>query len=570
MSTDPHLPPSPDSGADSTPPSASVPPFDPPPQEAPYGTPSGPPRSGSDRFFDSIRRSGLARSEDRWVGGVAGGVAERLGWDPLLVRGILFLSFFLTGIGLVAYALGWALLPERRDGRIHIQQALHGDFDVALVGAGLALIAGFSWSNGLGTWWFRGDFGWIVTLFWIAVWITVGCLLLRFVRDRRRAWRESGRATSRPTPSGPGAPQAYAGPTGPAYPGPTTPYPAQPSAGQPGSASATGASSSAAFAGAPDGVRASVPPEPGDDPRTHAERTRAANQARAAARAQAADARVEAARARAAAAREQAHLKAATQQQRARERAAERASKPVTKSAGAATLGVVVGLVLIAGALLMAQDRTGLSLPWPFDGGVEPVLAWLGLALVVVGAAIVVSGIRGRSSGWLGFLAIVGLVVALPWSIGASGDGFPGLYITRDIHGTWRDVGTRGTDVSEGTVAPRSLAEAERGFRVQFGDPTIDLSGLDLSDATTDDPVEVPIRLTAGDLTVVVPRDAAVEADVRLLAGQVIWQVDPGTRTLSRVGSSTAHLSSDEAIQDGATLRLLVSAGAGNVTVTEN
>ncbi|WP_425954970.1 PspC domain-containing protein [Xylanimonas sp. McL0601] len=522
MSTDPY-PPQPGPVPDSTPPASSVPPPGTPPYAAPTG---GPAPSSSDRFFDSIRRSGLARSEDRWVGGVAGGVAERLGWDPLLVRGILFLSFFLTGIGLVVYAVGWALLPERRDGRIHLQQAMRGDFDVALLGAAAALLVGFGWSDGFGSWWNGGHWGWIITLFWIAVWVTAGWLLIRFVHERRRE-----RQAVAPYPT-----QAS----------PTQPYP----------------------------TRAPYPTQPGPpttDARAYAAWARAeADRARTDARNQAAGARAEAAQARAAASRHQGQVRAAAQQQRAQARAAERASRPITKSAGAATVGIVFGLLLIAGALMLAQERSGLSLPWPFGSGYDPVLAWIGISLVIIGAAIVVSGIRGRSSGWLGFFAIVGLVVALPWSISTADAGFPSARISRDLGGTWHGVGANGIDVSQGTVAPRSVAEAERGFRAQFGDPTIDLSSLDLAGATTDDPVVVPIQLTAGDLTVLVPRDAAVEADVRLLAGQLVWQVDPETRTLTRVGSSITHLSSDEASEHGATLRLLVSAGAGNVTVTED
>lgn len=75
------------------------------------------PVNGLDDFFGKIRRTGLVRSQDRWVGGVAGGIAQRMGWDPLLVRGVLFVSAFLTGLGFVLYGLGWALLPEESDGR---------------------------------------------------------------------------------------------------------------------------------------------------------------------------------------------------------------------------------------------------------------------------------------------------------------------------------------------------------------------------------------------------------------------------------------------------------------------
>src|SRR5690606_31197363 len=48
-----------------------------PPPAGGYAPPSG--RTGGDAFFDSIRRTGIVRSDERWVGGVAGGLAMRLG-----------------------------------------------------------------------------------------------------------------------------------------------------------------------------------------------------------------------------------------------------------------------------------------------------------------------------------------------------------------------------------------------------------------------------------------------------------------------------------------------------------
>ena len=135
--------------------------------------------------------------------------------------------------------------------------------------------------------------------------------------------------------------------------------------------------------------------------------------------------------------------------------------------------------------------------------------------------------------------------------------------------GSGREVSSRSLSVSDGTTVPRSVAEAERGFRASFGDPTIDLTTLDLSDVSAGSPVEVPIQMTAGDLTVRVPRDAAVEADVRLWAGQLLWEVDEEPLRLTRVGGGTAHLTSDEAADDGAVLRLIVSSRAGNIRIEE-
>ena len=52
----------------------------------------------------------LTRSrEHRLIAGVCGGIAESLGWSPLLVRVLYVLIPFL---GVVAYVILWILLPE--------------------------------------------------------------------------------------------------------------------------------------------------------------------------------------------------------------------------------------------------------------------------------------------------------------------------------------------------------------------------------------------------------------------------------------------------------------------------
>ncbi len=107
-------------------------------------TPPQPKHRGTDAFFDSIRGIGVVRSSDRWVGGVAGGLARRFGVDPLLVRGLFGASVLLGGLGLVLYGIAWLLLPEQADGRIHGQQLLRGDVDVAVLGAAAAIITGLS------------------------------------------------------------------------------------------------------------------------------------------------------------------------------------------------------------------------------------------------------------------------------------------------------------------------------------------------------------------------------------------------------------------------------------------
>lgn len=91
-------------------------------------------QNSADRFFAAIRRSGLARSQDRWVAGVAGGIAGRLGVDPLVVRiAFIVLSLF-GGLGFGLYGLAWALLPDASAaaGRIEAQAAQRGDVSGAL------------------------------------------------------------------------------------------------------------------------------------------------------------------------------------------------------------------------------------------------------------------------------------------------------------------------------------------------------------------------------------------------------------------------------------------------------
>lgn len=63
-------------------------------------------------------RSGLKRSvESRMIGGVCGGIAEWLGWDPTLVR-IAFVAVSLLSAafpGIIVYLILWVLMPERDD-----------------------------------------------------------------------------------------------------------------------------------------------------------------------------------------------------------------------------------------------------------------------------------------------------------------------------------------------------------------------------------------------------------------------------------------------------------------------
>lgn len=107
-------------------------------------------QSGMDRFFNSIRAMNLYRAQPRVLGGVCSGISQRYGIDMTLTR-ILFIVAALLGFGGFLYSLAWAFLPEVEDGRIHVEQALHGDFTGGLAGAiVLALFSGAPASVSLG------------------------------------------------------------------------------------------------------------------------------------------------------------------------------------------------------------------------------------------------------------------------------------------------------------------------------------------------------------------------------------------------------------------------------------
>ncbi|MEZ0163469.1 PspC domain-containing protein [Kineococcus sp. LSe6-4] len=107
--------------------------------------------TAADRFFGSIRRTGLVRSRDRWVAGVAGvagGIAQRTGVHVNAVRAGFVVLALLGGIGFGLYGLAWALLPDVT-GRIEAQAAQRGDVSAALVLAVGLVVLDLVLGNGL-------------------------------------------------------------------------------------------------------------------------------------------------------------------------------------------------------------------------------------------------------------------------------------------------------------------------------------------------------------------------------------------------------------------------------------
>ena len=81
-----------------------------------------------------MRGSGWYRAQPRVIGGVCSGISAHQGWDLSLVRVLVVVSAFFMPLVILAYGLAWLLLPEAEDGRIHLEEALEGRFDIAVVG----------------------------------------------------------------------------------------------------------------------------------------------------------------------------------------------------------------------------------------------------------------------------------------------------------------------------------------------------------------------------------------------------------------------------------------------------
>lgn len=76
-----------------------------------------------DSFFSFMKNLGFRRGPGRAVAGIAGGVAQHTGWDPLLVRLLMLVSFLLPVLGPTLYLVLWLILPWQ-DGTIPLQRFL--------------------------------------------------------------------------------------------------------------------------------------------------------------------------------------------------------------------------------------------------------------------------------------------------------------------------------------------------------------------------------------------------------------------------------------------------------------
>ncbi|MBF6356210.1 PspC domain-containing protein [Nocardia higoensis] len=55
----------------------------------------------------------LTRSDDRWIAGVCGGLADYFGWSANAVRLVFVLSCLLPGPQFLLYLVLWLVIPRR-------------------------------------------------------------------------------------------------------------------------------------------------------------------------------------------------------------------------------------------------------------------------------------------------------------------------------------------------------------------------------------------------------------------------------------------------------------------------
>ncbi|MFH5822155.1 PspC domain-containing protein [Georgenia sp. AZ-5] len=517
----------------------------------PYGAGAygpGPGRPVASGFFDSLRRSGIWRGQDRWIGGVAAGVARRLDVDPLLIRGVLVVMTLFGGLGLLLYGVAWALLPEESDGRIHLQEALRGNVDAALAGAIAFTVIGLSRP---GVWW-GGWVSWGDGFFWSIVSVaTVVLIVVGIVALARRGSRRTP-----PPPRG-----QWAGP-GPDVAGGAPARGWQEAAGAPAShASSAGSfppegaafgAAAAAAAGEPRPAgpgRSPRPAAPGVDPAAGQSWRETGGPVWQPAPPQTGFAGYGPVGAPPVPPRPAVP--------------APPPPRPAVPGPGQAVVAVVLALCLLAVAALLLVDRIdpiGWQLPLLIGGTV------LGL----LGLGVLVSGARGRRGGALSVLGVLLALLVVPATMA-----------TTIVPGSFR-VGP-GAPVGDLSVAPASPDEAARGYDLAAGDLDLDLREL----SAGEDQVTIPVDVGAGDITIRVPDGAAVRVDAEVGAGAVETRTGPGWTDGEGFGSTgdsgtgetrswhnglgiDTSLSSPEARDGDPDVVVDVHVGAGRVNVVES
>jgi phage shock protein PspC (stress-responsive transcriptional regulator) len=483
----------------------------------PATAPPAAPLAGN-RFFAWMRSLDLTR-EPGWIGGVAAGIAQRLGVDPLIVRGILVVVAVLGGPAFLLYAAGWLLLPDRDD-KIHLEEVFKGRLDSPIAGIGalillsmLPVTQGF-WYAGSAYWgepFWGASFGralWTVVVLGATVWFVVWVA------------RRSGRASNAPTE----------------VPAPTDADPCTVPDAPPAAAFVV---DGAATAPDPTTVPGQRPPAPS---------ATATAEEFAAWRAQQAQwkAQNEAFRARQSSEQRAASLAAQAQYRREREarRAIERAHHARTRSNPLFSFAAI-GLALVAGGVVTVVEG---------GAAIEPsdILAGLGATLIVLALAIIINGARGKRPG--GAQGVAALVL-IPLLVAAVLPHDPNISYTDDARFEPRDDAGWNREAYFVGAAGATL-----DLRDYYDSAPPDGPGVSESD-------EVFLAVGRGDTTVYVPAGEYIDMDVTNFFGSVTTPGEVGRGPSSGDFVRYAPVDDPEWERPTRVLRVNIVVGSGDVTI---
>lgn len=493
----------------------------------PPGTPAGAPPSGGARFFGWLRSLQLTR-EPGWLGGVAAGIALRLRIDPLIVRGILVvLAIFAFPVALL-YAVAWAFLPDVT-GKIHAEEVSRGRVESGFIGAAILFVLALLGLGDGGPWFWGwgapgfGDgadwvgYGWgggwvaaLLGLIWTAA--IIGSIVWLIVWLVRRSKSSAG---------------AQGGAAGAAQGATTATFVAPASAASADAPSATTATADAPAVDPRNADATATAPLDGDLAAWQAQQ--AADRAQRDAYAAEQEARRQAEAERLAAER------AARAAEYERHRSLRRRQRPSPLYTLAAA-----GIALLAGAtttLVLGGD----------DIQRPDVTIGLAVALAVLGAAIVINGVRGKRAGGSTGWAIVTLIALV-------------------ISGASPGAGSELRFVGSGAYTPVFTDDDEQVFVVGAGSTLVDLSdyweGTDRGESLDG---TVTVVSGAGDITVALPDEGSVEWEIVAGAGSTALVTDDGPSGERRIPRDGGYSETGETER---MLTLEVISGAGDILFT--
>ncbi|MFN8099081.1 MAG: PspC domain-containing protein [Dermatophilaceae bacterium] len=425
------------------------------------------------RLLDWVGDLGVVRrADDRWIAGVCSGVGRRLGIDPVVVRVAVVMATLLSGLGLVAYAFAYLLLPTEGEAAPLARAQAAGTPAIALL-AGLGLLAvagvgvGFSgvdavdWSNG-------SDVVPLLLLGFVGYRIATGRGLLARRRGRGPAHRTRSSAPATRDTARPPAPMPVVDPAVPQYGPPVLipnppmgsyAAPAHPTASIPAHATSTTIGPASAGPARP-AARATT------DPTAHAKGTPPVHDT-----------------ATPAVVRRTAGGTFASGRPSV-------AAPPKPRRGRHRRLGPT-GTVVALGGGLAAYAIAVLVHP---GTGAADVTIGLGAALGFLGVVLLVAGALGRRGG---LIALVAVLLAVTTAASAAG-------------------GRDALDDGVGTRAWAVTGTSPTAYRLGVGEASLDLTGLP---ASSGKPIRITAHVGAGQLQIVVPADRTVRVTGRIGAG---------------------------------------------------